>query len=107
MEEGNYRIYSYPLFDYVKDKLFANTLFLDYTVPDGSTYAYYDGEQHYTSAKSIQSTSITLTSDCVHTLAALEELGVLTDRQRMVTQEEYELHLEDKFLEDSERVYHQ
>lgn len=105
--EGNYQIYSYSLYDQAKDKMLANTLFLDYTVPPGSTYIFYDGEQHLTTDKAIQSTSLTLTTDCVHTLEVLKELKILTDRQQLITQEEYKRMLDDQFREDQEKVFHQ
>lgn len=104
--EGNYRIYSYPFLKEKKASIYANTLFLDYTVPQGSVYTAYNGEQCYTYDKSIQSTAITLTKDCVHTLQALRDLGLITENQRLITEEEFELLMDDSVVYP-EKVYHQ
>lgn len=104
--EGNYQIYSYALQNNIKDQLLANTLFLDYTVPADSTYVSYDGELCHTLDKSVQSTAITLTTDCVHTIQALQDLSLITDHKQLITEEEYERMMDDS-LEYLEKTYHQ
>ncbi|MCI9149697.1 MAG: hypothetical protein HFI42_04245 [Lachnospiraceae bacterium] len=106
VQEGNYRIYSYPFAEDYKKSIYANTLFLDYTVPKDSVYTGYDGEQCRTFAKSVQSTAITLTTDCVHTLEALGRLGIITEERRLITEEEFQLLMDDT-EKDLERIFHQ
>lgn len=106
VQEGNYQIYSYPILKDKKQSIYANTMFLDYTVPKGSIYTDHDGEQCVTYGKSVQSTAITLTTDCTHTLGALRDLGIITEEQRLITEAEFELLIEDS-PDYPDKVYHQ
>lgn len=88
VKEGNYKIYDYSIYDQVKEKFYYNTLYLTYSVPLGSSYASYSGIETVHDSDVLQATSINLTTDCVHTLQLLEELGILTENQKMITQKE-------------------
>ena len=86
--EGNYRIYDYSVYDKVSDKIYYNSLYISYSVPQGSSPSY-DGTADTVYGKNeLQYTRITLTTDCVHTLQALDEMGLVDEEHRMITQKE-------------------
>lgn len=86
--EGNYKIYDYSLHDQVSDKIYYNSLYFSYSVPQGSSLLYDGAVDTVYGKNELQYTGITLTTDCVHTLQTLEEMGLVDEEHRMITQKE-------------------
>lgn len=104
IEEGNYKIYDYALRDRFAGLVYYNTLSLTYHVPKGSRYVYYGGVGEATEEESLQAAAISLTTDCVHTLQVLMELGILESEKNLITQKDAD-YLYDEEL-PAATVYH-
>ncbi len=104
IHEGNYHIYDYAIYNTISEEIYYNTLYFTYYAPIGSTYASYSGAETVQRNDTLQGTSITLTADCVHTLQALTDMGILNDTQQMITQKEADAMYRDDVYEDIE--YH-
>lgn len=95
--EGNYRIYDYTSDTDMSDNVYYNSLYLTYSVPQGSIYASYDGKSTVIGNKDLQYTHISLTPECVHTLQALRDIQVLKNDTQLITQEEATKLFEDDY----------
>ncbi len=89
--EGNYQIYDTSLSEHADGLLYANLLYLNYRVPQGSSYINYDGTAAVASSNELLSTMIQLTTDCRHTLEALKALNVLDESHQLITVRDFGL----------------
>lgn len=97
--EGNYHIYDYSRENKVSDLVYYNTLHLTFQVPMGTPYVYYGGMDTVDNDSVLQATSISLTTDCVHTLQAFRDLGILDPEENLITQQEADLLYSDDYPE--------
>lgn len=102
--EGNYKIYDYSLNSQYSDQVYFNSLSFTYQVPTGSTYVYYGGTGTVTDDSMVQATSINLTTSCVHTLQALDTLGILDPKKSLITQKDADLLYEEEVPDAA--IYH-
>lgn len=101
---GNYHIYDYASSNLHEKELYYNSLYFTFQVPVGSSYTTFTGTELVQRSNTLQGTTINLTTDCVHTLNALKEIGVLDDLAQMITQEEANKLYADETYEEVE--YH-
>lgn len=102
--EGNYHIYDYSRENKVSSRVYYNTLHLTFQAPMGTSYVYYGGTDTVTDDSRLQATSISLTVDCVHTLQAFQDLGILNPEENLITQQDAQLLYSDDYPDA--QVYH-
>lgn len=95
--EGNYRIYDYTVYDRMSNRLYANELYLSYYVPVDSFSVSDSPADWYSERDGVQGTNIMLTTDCIHTLEALNDLGFLDGTKGLITRKEYDALYEDYY----------
>lgn len=94
VEEGNYQFLDYGLDNHTRDRQYTNWITIDYTVPEGSTLVSFYGPGVVESSANVQTASIQLTRDCVHTTEALTRLGITNEDRRLVTVSEMDKYYE-------------
>lgn len=102
--EGNYHIYDYSRENKVSSLVYYNVLYLTFQVPVGTTYVYYNGIDTVTDDSILQAASISLTTDCVHTLQAFRDLGILDPEENLITQQDADFLYNDDYPEA--QIYH-
>lgn len=108
--EGNYRIYHYALEERISDRIYYNRIYLSFQTPELTDETYTSAVVETQDKASIitleetsyaqQGTSITLTTDCVHSIQALTEMGFINEEHTLMTQKEADIFFsEDNYLD--------
>lgn len=89
IESGAYRIYPYNM-EQRDENTYVNTMMICYMPVEGAHILQYgQGIDSISDGKYSEYASVVLTKDCKNTIALLKELGYIDDKNRLVTEKEY------------------
>lgn len=103
--EGNYCIYDSAIYERISDRIYYNNVSLSYQVPDDFETETVSTNVTEETTYSQHWTDITLTTDCVHSIQALTDMGFINENHQLITQKEADILFSEDEYQDKEIYY--